>query len=124
MSNQQAWHTDHKRAQDVPLPAFPPYMLRTHKAVKMIQKQVTAMITNSADAVALFPSFFNNEIFLEFLNLQQAVINRVLEQQQSWFTGISGVIQEYNEIKEVNTLSKYVEREYNIIGQMSALIAK
>lgn len=121
MSNQQTLQTKFKAPG---IFACPPYVLRTNKVVKMFQRQMSAMISNRADETVLFSISFDNEIFLERLQFQQAVFNRIFENQKSWFTGIAGIIQEYMGLKEANTLSKHVEQECNIIGQWSALITR
>ena len=123
MSKLKVVHMDHNPKNKAPH-AVPPHMMRHHKAIAIGGKQMATMIANCADTAALLPTFFDHKTSLELLNLQQAIVNRILEQQKNWFKGISGVMQQYNEVKEVNTITKYVEREYNIIAQMSHLIAQ
>jgi hypothetical protein len=118
MSDQQM---SQKKLKETGNPAYPPFIQRTNKMMKMFQGQFGAM---TANRIHEFSFFFNNEMFLEGLKFRQAVWNRILENQKSWFTGIADIIQEYKELKDANTLSKHVEQECNVIGQWSALMTR
>ncbi len=61
------------------------------------------------------------EVWKELGDIQTAVMHRFQQQQDAWQQGLSGVWQEYLQLRKVNTLSKLVEQEYNVGMQLSAL---
>jgi hypothetical protein len=61
------------------------------------------------------------EVWKELGDIHAAVVHRLQQQQETWQQGLSGVWQEYMQLRQVNTLSKLVEQEYNVGMQLSAL---
>ena len=62
-------------------------------------------------------------IWQDMLSMQQAVLKRIEQQQVEWAAGCNEILKEYNQIKDASTLSKLLEKEYNVVGQFVALTA-
>lgn len=102
--------------QQLPRPA--------HRALRMQELgwQLThSLLSNQIAASQLLLSRPNPQLWQEMHAMQQAVLQRMHEQQQEWFKGISGVLTEYSEMKQANTLSKLLEQECNMMSQLGSL---
>jgi hypothetical protein len=55
--------------------------------------------------------------------IQAAVLQRWQKYQEGWFEGFAALAQEYAQSRHANTLSKYIEQEYNLVAQFNALVA-
>jgi hypothetical protein len=97
---------------------------RTQKMNMILFKQALYFIENSRGTSLTAKILLDGETFREFLSLQNAVISRALKQQESLIDGFMDVIGKYKGMKNVNTLSKYVEQEYDIVSQCGNLINK
>jgi hypothetical protein len=104
--------------------SHPPYVARAYKVGKILQQQISATLAQRMDEASLLPAFFDNKVLLEYLHLQQAISSRILDYQANWLTGMVGITQEYQELKEANTLSKHVAQECNILGMWNALFTQ
>jgi len=65
----------------------------------------------------------NTETWGELLQLQQAVQQRLQQQQQNWWRGWAAWAQQCTQIKNANTMSKLVEQEFNLVGQLVQLLS-
>jgi hypothetical protein len=61
------------------------------------------------------------DVWKEVSEIQAAVMQRLQQQQNAWQQGLASVWQEYLQLRQVNTLSKLVEQEYNVGMQLNAL---
>lgn len=61
------------------------------------------------------------ETWHEALQIQGAIGERLAQQQRAWTMGVEQITAEYLQLNSANTLSKWVEQEYNIGMQMGAL---
>ncbi len=59
----------------------------------------------------------------ELLSMQAAVWQRLQQQQADWVAGCQALVHDYAQLKQANTLSKFVEQEYNAMAQLGALIS-
>jgi len=57
----------------------------------------------------------------ELLHLHEAFTQRLLQQNQAWLQGCAAWAQQREQLKAANTLSKRVEQEFNLIGQLGQL---
>jgi hypothetical protein len=55
--------------------------------------------------------------------MQQATIDRLMQQQLNGWNGFMQLMQERKQLKQANTLSKWFEQEYNWFANISALMA-
>lgn len=58
----------------------------------------------------------------EFLDMQVAVGKRLQQQQENWFTGLAGLVEEFGELKRANTMSKIIEQQCNLMAQFGLLM--
>jgi hypothetical protein len=98
-------------------------MARASKLQLLISQFFLRGLTHGASSAALLPLSFDPETWHQLAALQQAVAQRCLQQQKGWLEGMAAWSREHSQIKEANTLSKYVEQEYNLAAQLGALVA-
>lgn len=61
------------------------------------------------------------ETWREALQIQAAIADRLTQQQQAWTRGVDQIMVEYLQLNQANTLTKWVEQEYNIGMQLGTL---
>ena len=79
--------------------------------------------TSSIDTARLFAFGMNLQTWGELIEMQQAVVQRLMLQQQALLQGIAAWNVERAEIKAANTVTKVVEQECNLIGQIGVLLS-
>jgi len=62
------------------------------------------------------------QIWSDLLQLQAAVMQRLQQQNRAWLKGCAILMEDYAQIKQANTMSKLVEKQYNLMAQWSLLI--
>lgn len=108
----------------VATPIWPAPLLRAQKMHWMLGQLMTTSVGNQVSTAALLPHLWGIDAWHELLAIQQAVLKRCQQQQQDWVDGCAGVAQEYGQLKLANTLSKFIEQEYNVVAQFNALVVK
>lgn len=119
---------------NAPEPDVPPSHVATialsHAPLVRMQKlhlmlaQLGARGAGTAWAMATtLPMRLQPQDLVELGAMQQAVMERLRKQQNSWIEGLTVLMHESAEQRHANTLSKYVEREYNLVAQFGALLA-
>lgn len=103
-------------------PASAP-LLRTQKFQSLFSQLLSTAVDNQLSTASWLPLHGNRQLWQEMLAIQQAVMQRMQQQHQAWIDGCADVSLEYRQLKKVNTLSKLIEQEYNIMAQWHALIA-
>ena len=96
---------------------------RASKLQLLISQVAMRGMAQGATAAAVLPLRFDPGTWHEVMALQQAVVQRCWQQQKGWLEGLAALAQEHSRLKEANTLSKYVEQEYNLVAQFGALVA-
>jgi len=79
--------------------------------------------TSSIDTAKLFAFGMNLQTWGELIEMQQAVVQRLMQQQQALLQGMAAWNRERAEIKAANTVTKVVEQEFNLIGQIGVLLS-
>jgi hypothetical protein len=79
--------------------------------------------TSSMDTARLFAFGMNLQTWGELIEMHQAVVQRLMLQQQALLQGMAAWNRERAEIKAANTVTKVVEQEFNLIGQISVLLS-
>lgn len=98
-------------------------VLRAQKLHLMLA-QFGARGAGTAFAMATtLPMRMDPQDLAELSAMQQAVVDRLRKQHHSWIEGLGVLMQERTERRQANTLSKYVESEYNLVAQFGALLA-
>jgi hypothetical protein len=76
---------------------------------------------NGIDTAKLFALGMNLQYWGELLQMQQAILERLVQQQQAGLQGWAAWNRERAEIKAANTLTKVVEQEFNLVAQIGQL---
>jgi len=113
----QAWQKLH------PATLSPAPLLRAQKLHLMLAQFAARGIGHGAATAAVLPLRLDAESWKELQAMQQSVLQRWQQQQQGWLDGFAALAQEYGQSRQANTLSKYVEQEYNLVAQFGALVA-
>ena len=96
-------------------------------ALKMHELGGQLTHTTVKNQIATFNLFLfsppDPRIWQDILAMQQAVLKRIDQLQVEWTNGCNEILEEYSQIKNANTLSKLLEREYNVVAQTSDLTA-
>lgn len=96
---------------------------RASKLQLLLSQFALRGLAHGTSTAAVLPLHFDPETWRELMALQQAVAQRCLQQQKGWLEGFAAWIHEHSQLREANTLSKYVEQEYNLVAQFGALVA-
>jgi hypothetical protein len=113
----EALHTLHSTALG------PKTFARGLKLQLMLGQAAMRAMAHGLTTAAVLPLRPEPQTLNELMALQQAVIQRIADQQKGWLEGCAALAEERNRIKEANTLSKFVEQEYNLFANFSALVA-
>jgi hypothetical protein len=66
---------------------------------------------------------FDYEVLNEALAMQRAILERLAIQQTEWVQGLETLANEMSGIRKVNTLSKLMDQESDIVSQFGALLS-
>ncbi|MDE1179191.1 hypothetical protein [Paraburkholderia sp.] len=77
--------------------------------------------TNGLNTAKLFAVGMDMQRCNELLEMQTAIVKRLMLQQQTWLEGWAGLNRERAQIKGANTVSKLVEQEFNLVAQVGQL---
>ncbi|MBN3767680.1 hypothetical protein [Burkholderia sp. Ac-20365] len=78
--------------------------------------------TSSIDTARLFAFGLDLHTWGELYQMQQAVVERLTLQQQTWLQGWAAWNRERAEIRGANTVTKLVEQEFNLLAQIGQLL--
>lgn len=106
-----------------PTPVWSAPLLRAQKMQMLAGQLVGTSLRNEVGTATLLPMSLDASLWQELLDIQHAILERVAQQQQNWWDGCKDVYAEYSQLKMANTLSKFVEQEYNVVAQFNALVA-
>jgi hypothetical protein len=106
-----------------PAALSPAPMMRAQKLHLMLAQFAARGMGQGAATAAVLPLQLDAGGWQELLAMQQSVLQRFQQQQQDWLDGFAALAQEYGQSRQANTLSKYVEQEYNLVAQFGALVS-
>lgn len=66
---------------------------------------------------------FDYQVLDEGLAMQRAILERLATQQTEWVQGLQTLATEMAGIRNVNTLSKLMDQEYDVVSQFGALLS-
>lgn len=89
---------------------------------RLIQKQAARMAHNGLLAAGLTARLGEPKVWGEWMQLQAAVGHRLRKQQQDLGKGCAVLAEDYSELRHANTMSKLMEKQFNLVSQLSALI--
>ena len=98
-------------------------LMRAQKMNLMVGQLLARSVSNQVSSAAVLPVSFDADTWGELSQIQQAVIRRIQQQQKDWVQGCENIAQEYSQLKLANTMSKFVEQEYNIVAQFGTLLS-
>jgi hypothetical protein len=85
---------------------------------------LTRATSSGIAAAKLIPHGAHPQTWVELLQLQQAVLQQLQQQQKDWWQGWAAWTQEAAQLKRVNTMSKLVEQEFNLMAQLVLLLGE
>lgn len=100
-------------------PAAIGHVLKTRD---MLNRSIARTLNNGMFTAGLTTHFMDPQIWAELLQLQSAVVQRLKQQNEAWLKGCAILMQDYVQIKDANTMSKLVEKQYNLVAQWQQLI--
>jgi hypothetical protein len=102
-------------------PAMP--LQRVQKLHLLLGQMASRSLGNEIASATVLPLRADAGTWQELLAIQQAVWQRLQSQQTDWLQGCTGLAREYGQLRQANTVSKFMEQEYNAVAQFSALLS-
>jgi phenylalanine-4-hydroxylase len=96
---------------------------RVQKLHLLLGQMATRSFGNEVASAAVLPLRTDAQTWHELLAIQQAVWQRLQAQQTDWLQGCSQLAREYSQLRQANTVSKFMEQEYNVAAQFGALLS-
>lgn len=93
------------------------------KSNHLINNHAARLLRNGMLTASLSAHIADPEMWDESMQLQRAVAERLQEQTENWFKGCAILMQDYVQLKQANTMSKLVEKQFNLVTQWSQLIS-
>lgn len=109
--------------QQVAALAPPAAMEHVQTVSKLLGRRSARLYSNLTTSAGLAPHLMNPQTWVELQQLQQAVVQRLQQQNQSLLQGCAALVQEYSQIKKANTMSKLVEQQCNLVAQWGQLLS-
>ncbi len=111
---------DHPRR--APLPMVP--AARAMAAQSLFTHLASSQSNQAWQAATALPALaFDVTGAQEALALGGAVAQQCMSLQAQWLQGLTALAQEMGEMRQVNTVSKYVDQEMNLVQQSLALVS-
>jgi len=88
----------------------------------LLSRRITRTFNNGLFTAGLAAHLMDPQIWSDLLQLQAAVMQRLQQQNRAWLKGCAILMEDYAQIKQANTMSKLVEKQYNLMAQWSLLI--
>jgi hypothetical protein len=92
------------------------------KSNRMIGRNVARLVHNGMSTAGMAPRFFEPGIWEELVQMQGAIFQRLEMQRRAWLEGCAILMQDYVQIRQANTMSKLVEKQYNLVTQWHQLL--
>ncbi|MGC4061566.1 MAG: hypothetical protein QM749_12260 [Aquabacterium sp.] len=98
-------------------------LMRAQKMNMMMGQLMARSMSNQVSSAVVLPTSLDPDTWSELSMIQQAVVRRLQQQQKDWVQGCESIALEYSQLKLANTMSKFVEQEYNIVAQFGTLLS-
>lgn len=89
----------------------------------LLQRQAARQFHNSLLTAGLAMRMSDPVVWGEWIQLQKAVGQRLQKQHQDLGKGYAILAQDYSQLKQANTMSKLMEKQFNLISQFGALMS-
>ena len=93
------------------------------RANYLMNNHAVHLFRNGMFTAGLATQLANPDVWDESVQLQRAVVQRLQEQNEDWLKGCAILMQDYVQIKQANTMSKLVEKQFNLVTQWSQLLS-
>lgn len=108
--------------QEIAVQAAPAAIGHVLKANTMVGRSMARLLHNGMFTAGMAAHFFEPETWEELTQMQGAILQRLEQQQRAWLEGCAILMQDYAQIRQANTLSKLVEKQYNLVTQWNQLL--
>jgi hypothetical protein len=89
---------------------------------RLTQKYATSMANNSALSLTLATRLWDPTVWSEAMQLEAAILRRLHTQGLNWRKGCTILLEDYEQLRQANTMSKLMEKQGNLISQFSQLL--
>jgi hypothetical protein len=97
-------------------------MQHSHSFLALLGQSVARAAQNAGASAAVLPLLVRPHTGAELLELQSAVVERLMQMQQAWWQGWTGWLDEFAQLRRADTLSEHLEQQYNLGAQFGALL--
>lgn len=107
--------------------SVPAPLLAAMKKTLGAQELISASLQRQAGLCARAPQMllhWDQQTWNEWLEMQQAIMKRTMQLQQQWQEQQQQYVEECGQIRKVNTMSKLMEQEMNLLLQCGAMLTK
>jgi len=112
---------DAQHPRRAPLPLLP---FARALAVESLFKHVASQSAQAFQAATALPALpFDAAGVQQAVALTEAMVKQWQTLQAHWMDGLTELAQEMGEIRQANTVSKYVDQEMNLVQQSLALVS-
>lgn len=108
--------------QEVAVKMVPAAIGHILKAHSMLSRSIGRTLSNGMFTAGLATHFMEPQLWSDVTQMQNAILQRLKQQGDSWLKGCAILMQDYVQIKQANTMSKLVEKQYNLVTQWNQLI--
>lgn len=95
---------------------------QTHSFLALLSESALRSLRNAGASAALLPQLAQPDTGAEALELQAAVVQRLLDMQQAWWQGWVAWLEEFGQLRRADTLSEHIEQFYNLGAQFNDLL--
>jgi hypothetical protein len=92
------------------------------KFQSLMSDWIVRAISTRIDTAQLFALGTDRSTWGELLHLQEAFGRRLIQQNQTWLQGWAELFHQREQLTSANTLSKFAEQEFNLVGQLGQLV--
>ena len=93
------------------------------KFQSLMSDWIVRAISTRIDTAQLFALGTDRSTWGELLHLQEAFARRLIQQNQTWLQGWAELFHQREQVRSANTVSKLVEQEFNVVGQLGQLVS-
>jgi hypothetical protein len=94
----------------------------TQSFLGLLAQSMLRQAQNAAASASVLPLLARRETGGELLDLQAAVVERMLQLQQDWWQDWTAWLDEFAQLRRADTLSEHMEQFYNLGAQAGALL--
>lgn len=103
--------------------AYPAALRQSQNLHSLMSQWATRQASNSVSFGALAHLVQDGAIWHELAEMQTAVQQRLQQQQNVWLEGCTALVAQSLQLKRANTLSKMADQQFNLMGQLQALVS-